>query len=135
MTPHEQRREQIIALMKKHIIVDGHGLGYIIKGLGETADQILSALDHKVGGGEEDLTASQVFGQRACGSRDDLALGTTAALAPFIRLAREVVNPVEGRTPWWVDSNDWTVVFSFAGQYITLGDLRKAAAAFPEGDA
>lgn len=50
------------------------------------------------------------------------------AAEPFFRLAREVINPVNGERPWHADSKDWMVVFSFAGQSITLGDLRKAAA-------
>lgn len=51
------------------------------------------------------------------------------AVEPFLRLAREVINPVNGERPWHADSKDWMVVFSFAGQSITLGDLRRAAAA------
>lgn len=51
------------------------------------------------------------------------------AAEPFFRLAREVINPVNGERPWHADSKDWMVVFSFAGQSITLGDLRRAAAA------
>jgi hypothetical protein len=50
------------------------------------------------------------------------------AAEPFFRLAREVLNPIDGERPWHADSKDWMVVFSFAGQSITLGDLRRAAA-------
>ena len=50
------------------------------------------------------------------------------AVEPFLRLAREVVHPANGERPWHADSEDWMVVFSFAGQSITLGDLRRAAA-------
>ena len=53
------------------------------------------------------------------------------AAAPFFRLAREVINPVNGERPWHADSKDWMVVFSFAGQSVTLGDLRRAAVASP----
>lgn len=53
------------------------------------------------------------------------------AAAPFFRLAREVINPVNGERPWHADSKDWMVVFSFAGQSVTLGDLRRAAYASP----
>ena len=51
------------------------------------------------------------------------------AVEPFLRLAREVINPVNGERPWHADSKDWMVVFSFGGHSITLGDLRRAAAA------
>lgn len=62
------------------------------------------------------------------------------AAEPFFKLAREVINPANGERPWHADSNDWMVVFSFAGQSVTLGDLRRAAALTPteanaEGDA
>jgi hypothetical protein len=50
------------------------------------------------------------------------------AVEPFLRLAREVINPANGERPWHADSQDWMVVFSFAGQSLTLGDLRRAAA-------
>lgn len=50
-----------------------------------------------------------------------------AKAEPFFRLADAVVNPVNGDRPWHADSADWTVVFSFAGESLTLGDLRKAA--------
>ena len=53
------------------------------------------------------------------------------AAEPFFRLAREVINPVNGERPWHADSKDWMVVFSFAGQSVTLGDLRRAAVASP----
>ena len=49
------------------------------------------------------------------------------AAEPFFRLAREVINPVDGERPWHADSKDWMVVFSFAGHSLTLGDLRRAA--------
>lgn len=53
--------------------------------------------------------------------------GWREAAEPFFRLAREVINPVDGERPWHADSADWMVVFSFAGQSVTLGDLRRAA--------
>ena len=53
------------------------------------------------------------------------------AAEPFFRLAREVINPVNGERPWHADSKDWMVVFSFGGQSMTLGDLRRAAVASP----
>lgn len=55
------------------------------------------------------------------------------AAEPFFRLAREVINPSNGERPWHADSADWMVVFSFAGQSLTLGDLRRAAALSPTG--
>lgn len=56
------------------------------------------------------------------------------AVEPFLRLAREVINPVNGERPWHADSKDWMVVFSFGGHSITLGDLRRAAAVQASGD-
>lgn len=59
------------------------------------------------------------------------------AAAPFFRLADEIVNAEpdsDSYREWLADSKDWTVIFSFAGKSITLGELRKAAAvagAFP----
>lgn len=53
--------------------------------------------------------------------------GRLDAAEPFFRLAREVINPINGERPWHADSKDWMVVFSFGGQSITLGDLRRAA--------
>lgn len=50
------------------------------------------------------------------------------AAEPFFKLACAVINPTGGERPWHADSADWMVVFSFAGQSITLGDLRRAAA-------
>ncbi len=50
------------------------------------------------------------------------------AVEPFLRLAREVINPADYERPWHADSADGMVVFSFAGQSVTLGDLRRAAA-------
>lgn len=50
------------------------------------------------------------------------------AAGPFLKLAAEVINPVGGERPWHADSQDWMVVFGFAGQTLTLGDLRRAAA-------
>lgn len=54
------------------------------------------------------------------------------AAEPFFRLAREIINPANGERPWHADSKDWMVVFSFAGQSLTLGDLRRAAAIDPQ---
>lgn len=51
---------------------------------------------------------------------------------PYFRLAREVINPIDSERPWHADSADWLVVFSFAGQSVTLGDLRRAALAQPQ---
>lgn len=47
---------------------------------------------------------------------------------PFFDLAKTVTTPAPGSPPWWQESQDWTVVFSFAGCSVTLGDLRRAAA-------
>lgn len=47
---------------------------------------------------------------------------------PFFDLAKTVTTPASGSPPWWQESQDWTVVFSFAGCSVTLGDLRRAAA-------
>ncbi|WP_137803432.1 hypothetical protein [Caulobacter sp. 3R27C2-B] len=47
---------------------------------------------------------------------------------PFFDLAKTVTTPASGSLPWWQESQDWTVVFSFAGCAVTLGDLRRAAA-------
>lgn len=47
---------------------------------------------------------------------------------PFFDLAKTVTTPTPGSPPWWQESQDWTVVFSFAGCAVTLGDLRRAAA-------
>ena len=47
---------------------------------------------------------------------------------PFFDLAKTVTTPAPGSPPWWQESQDWTVVFSFAGCAVTLGDLRRAAA-------
>lgn len=49
------------------------------------------------------------------------------AAEPFLRLAQQTITPVDGERPWHAESSDWMVVFSFAGQSVTLGDLRKAA--------
>lgn len=49
------------------------------------------------------------------------------AAKPYFDLARTVTEPAPGSPPWWQESKDWTVVFSFAGASVTLGDLRKAA--------
>lgn len=52
------------------------------------------------------------------------------AAAPFLRIADEIVNATpdsDSYRVWLADSRDWMVIFGFAGQSITLGDLRKAA--------
>lgn len=57
----------------------------------------------------------------------DRAARLQEAAEPFLRLAHETVTPVDGERPWYAESGDWMVVFCFAGQSVTLGDLRKAA--------
>lgn len=56
------------------------------------------------------------------------ALARAERAEPFFKLANAVIHPVNGERPWHADSADWMVVFSFAGESLTLGDLRKAAA-------
>ncbi|MBS0370969.1 MAG: hypothetical protein JSS57_17445 [Proteobacteria bacterium] len=68
---------------------------------------------------------------RTEGRGDQEPVAWQEAAEPFFRLAREVINPVNGERPWHADSKDWMVVFSFAGQSVTLGDLRRAAVASP----
>jgi len=65
----------------------------------------------------------------------DALLTEREAIKPFIDLA--VATTVEGSPDYreWVgQANDWLVVFSFAGQSITLGQLRALAALSPPNE-
>lgn len=52
------------------------------------------------------------------------------AVEPLVALAKAII--VDDGSPdfrkWVTDSADWTVIFSFAGQSVTLGQLRALAA-------
>lgn len=87
-------------------------------------------LDQRLGGFPEAYAAATAMYEAA----DALASITRERDAmreagkPFFDLAKTVTTPASGSPPWWQESQDWTVVFSFAGCAVTLGDLRRAAA-------
>lgn len=57
----------------------------------------------------------------------------TEALEPFIKLAAETLTPGSpDDSEWLAEAKDWTVIFSFGGHSITLGDLRRAVQAQEE---
>ena len=84
-----------------------------------------------VRGRPDECTCGADTRPRTEGRGDQEPVAWQEAAEPFFRLAREVINPVNGERPWHADSKDWMVVFSFAGQSVTLGDLRRAAVASP----
>lgn len=89
---------------------DPRGADYSVKSIQDLMRQAADRLEALSGG---EAVASSAY---------------VEAAEPFFRLAREVINPADYERPWHADSADGMVVFSFAGQSVTLGDLRRAAA-------
>ena len=105
--------------------------------MGELSEQNRALIEREIGSYTDlDWNKSFHFGPQTLNDLLDAArtegrgegepVAWQEAAEPFFRLAREVITPSNGERPWHADSKDWMVVFSFAGQSVTLGDLRRA---------
>lgn len=91
-----------------------------------TDEMVRDAAESATVGGLPVLALSAILDALASITRERDAM--REAGKPFFDLAKTVTTPTPGSPPWWQESQDWTVVFSFAGCSVTLGDLRRAAA-------